>query len=191
MANYNQAPELSFQGQKDNGQFYKIPQELADIIFTKLGNSSAQLRIMLVLIGTKEGFNISDKWICERTGLLHPSYVNARKALVKRGWLIHKPAEGITVNLSAIYEENRGNTTLLQEESILECSNTTLPQGGNTTLPHGSNTTLPQRGNTTLHITDNTDNNTDKRTDRGLVSAPRRVESKAEMVARFKKEFGF
>ena len=122
MANFKQAPELKFTGQKPEGQYYAIPQSLADIIFNELGNSSAQLRIMMVLIGTKEGFKISEKWILDRTGLLHASYITARKALVKRGWLSHSEAEGITVNFDAILDEkNRGNTVLPQ------CSNTILP----------------------------------------------------------------
>lgn len=130
MANFRQAPELKFTGKKPEGQYYAIPQDLADIIFNKLGNSSAQLRIMIVLIGTKEGFKISEKWILDRTGLLHASYITARKALVKRGWLTHDESEGITVNFNTILDEkNRGNTV--------------LPQPGNTVLPQCSNTVLP------------------------------------------------
>lgn len=151
MANYNQAPELRFNGAKGGGQFYQVPQELADIIFKELGNASAQLRIMLVLLGTKEGFKISEKWILDRTGLLHASYIKARQALVNRGWITHEESKGITVNINAIY--NRGNTTIPQEEIKNSCSNTTLPHGGNTILPHCSNTTLPHRGNTTIPIT--------------------------------------
>ena len=167
MANYNQAPTLQHKGNKESGNnnFYKIPQELADIVFKELGNASAQLRIMLVLIGTKPGFKISDAWICERTGLLHASYINARKALVSRGWLTHEPSSGITVNFDAIYGKNRSNTILQNEK---ECSNTTLLQRSNTTLPHSSNTILPQCSNTTLPIINNIDNNTDNITDVGF-----------------------
>lgn len=184
MANYNQAPTLQFNGAKEQGNnFYMIPQELADIIFRELGNASAQLRIMLVLAGTKPGFQISDKWICERTGLLHPSYINARKALVSKGWLTHDPSRGITVNFNNIYGKDRGNTILQNEK---QCSNTTLPQGGNTTLLHPSNTTLPQRGNTTLHIINKIDKEIDKETNRKEI--PREEEfynrvSKREMMA--------
>ena len=122
MANFKQAPELKFTGQKPEGQYYAIPQSLADIIFNKLGNSSAQLRIMMVLIGTKQGFKISEKWILDRTGLLHASYIKARQELVKKGWLSHNEAAGITVNFDAILDEkNRGNMVLPQ------CSNTVLP----------------------------------------------------------------
>lgn len=130
MANFRQAPELKFTGQKPEGQYYAIPQDLADIIFNVLGNSSAQLRIMIVLIGTKAGFKISEKWILDRTGLLHASYIKARQELVKRGWLTHDESEGITVNFNAILDEkNRGNTV--------------LPQPGNTILPQCSNMVLP------------------------------------------------
>lgn len=130
MANFRQAPELKFTGQKPEGQYYAIPQDLADIIFNVLGNSSAQLRIMIVLIGTKEGFKISEKWILDRTGLLHASYIKARQELVKKGWLSHDETEGITVNFNTILsEKNRGNTVLPQR------SNTILPQCSNMVLP--------------------------------------------------------
>ena len=52
-----------------------------DIIFSTLGNSSAQLRIMIVLIGTKPGFGISEKWILDITGLTERSYERARDSL--------------------------------------------------------------------------------------------------------------
>lgn len=38
MANFKQAPELKFTGQKPEGQYYAIPQSLADIIFNELKN---------------------------------------------------------------------------------------------------------------------------------------------------------
>ena len=131
---------------------------------------------MMVLLGTKEGFNISDKWICERTGLQHPSYITARKALVKRGWLTHEAAKGITVNIKAIYAENSSNTTLPKEENE-NSGNTTLLDCSNTILPQGSNTTLPQCSNTILPITYNTDNKTNKETNRGLEFQPQAAES--------------
>ena len=137
MAHYEQAPMLYFNGSKtqDNttNQTYQIPQKLADIIFNTLGNASAQLRIMLVLCGTKEGFSISEKWILERTGLQHASYINARKSLVEKGWLTLINSQKLIVNYDIIY----GNTILPQE------SNTILPQESNTILPKNSNTTLP------------------------------------------------
>lgn len=155
MANLQQAPVLKFNGEKDNGNFYKLPQNLMDIVFNELGNSSAQLRIMIVLLGTKpDAFSISDKWICDRTGLLHPSYINARKALINRGWLTLNKGE-LIVNINNIYNENRSNTTLPDEENSR--SNMVLPERSNTILPHCSNTVLPI-----------IDNRIDNKTDKGL-----------------------
>ena len=151
MPNYNQAPELKHNGvkkQKDT-QFYQIPQDLADIIFNELGNSSAQLRIMMVLIGTKEGFKVSEQWMLDRTGLQHASYINARRALVNRGWLSLDAASSITVNYDVIRPKKQ------QDENEKSRSNMVLPQP--------SNMVLPQRSNTTLPITDKeTDNKIDK-----------------------------
>ena len=71
------APSLQFRSEKDQdnktNQVYMIPQRLADIIFNVLGNSSAQIKIMMVLCGTKEDFFISTKWMTKRTGLSQQS----------------------------------------------------------------------------------------------------------------------
>ena len=142
MPNYNQAPELKHEGKKSqDNKFYQIPQSLADIIFNELGNSSAQLRIMLVLIGTKEGFKVSEQWILDRTGLQHASYITARKALIARGWLSLDNAKSITVNFNNIYPKEK--------------SNMVLPQPSNMVLPQCSNTILPITDNETNKETDN------------------------------------
>lgn len=102
-----QAPILKFNGNKERGEanFYKLPQECADIVFNVLGNASAQLRVMMVLIGTKPGFGISQEWLLKRTGLSEKSYINARKELVKRGWIKHIDGEEITVDFDKIYSD--------------------------------------------------------------------------------------
>lgn len=56
-------------------------------IFNVLGNSSAQIRLMCYLIGTKDGFDLNSKEIQKRTGLNHASYLRARKGLEERGWI--------------------------------------------------------------------------------------------------------
>ena len=102
------APILAHNGNKQREEiepYYQIPQALADAIFSVLGNSSAQLRIMLVLIGTKPGFGVSQKWILQRTGLKEKSYIEARKALVARGWLTHTEYDSIIVNINKIYSD--------------------------------------------------------------------------------------
>lgn len=108
-----QAPSLHFNGEKEQDntthQSAIRPQKLEDILFRELGNSSAQLRIMLVLTGTKEGFFISEKWMCERTGLVHSSYSRALKTLVDRGWVSHVAYSTITVNFDKIYEDGKKN----------------------------------------------------------------------------------
>lgn len=97
------APVLKHKGDKKLGvQYYALSQQLMDIIFKNLGNASAQLRVMIVLIGTKPDFSISQQWILDRTGLDERSYVRARKALVDRGWITHNPCESITVNFDVI-----------------------------------------------------------------------------------------
>ena len=84
-----------------------IPQRLGDIIFNVLGDSSAQIRIMMVLCGTKEDFFISAKWIHKRTGLSQQSYSAALKKLVERGWLKHVNYQHIWINFDKIYEDGR------------------------------------------------------------------------------------
>lgn len=139
MPNLKQAPTLVHEGKKHDEQFYALPQNLMDIIFTELKDKSAQLRIMIVLIGTKPGFKVSEQWILDRTGLQHASYITARKKLVEMGWLKLDAATTITVNIDAIYAKGRSNTVLPQKQS----SNTVLPNESNTVLQERSNTVLP------------------------------------------------
>lgn len=107
MANYRQAPELEHNGDKNlkkDKYFYQYPMALADIVFRELGNSSAQLRIMLVLIGTAPGFKVSEQWILDRTGLVQSSYSRARTALIEKGWITLDEAKTIAVNFNEIYK---------------------------------------------------------------------------------------
>ena len=106
----NLAPVLKHKGEKvisadkekNTMPFYYLPQDLMDELFSQLQDKSAQLRLMIVLIGTKPGFSISESWICQRTGLKRQSYERARAALVEAGYLDHKQAKYITVNLDKI-----------------------------------------------------------------------------------------
>ena len=105
------APSLHFNGAKDQDnkttQIYMIPQRLADIIFNLLGRAPAQIKIMMVLCGTKEEFFISNKWMTKRTGLSQQSYSEALRKLVKRGWVSHRNYQTIRVNFDKIYEDGR------------------------------------------------------------------------------------
>ena len=105
------APSLHFNGAKDQdnktNQIYMIPQRLADIIFNLLGRAPAQIKIMMVLCGTKEEFFISNKWMTKRTGLSQQSYSAALRKLVERGWVSHRNYQTIRVNFDKIYEDGR------------------------------------------------------------------------------------
>lgn len=78
---------LQHNGEKIDGVFWQLPQDLMTIIFNTLGNSSAQIRLMCYLIGTKDNFDLNSKEIQKRTGLNHASYLRARKGLEERGWI--------------------------------------------------------------------------------------------------------
>ena len=125
------APSLHFYGAKDQdnktNQVYMIPQRLADIIFNVLGNSSAQIKIMMVLCGTKEGFFISGKWMRGRTGLSPQSYSAALKKLVQRGWVNHRNYQTIRVNFDKIYEDGREYDKNMQDAHSTSDSSRSMP----------------------------------------------------------------
>ena len=102
--NRNQAPQLIFNGDKFNTSkgFYQIPQELADIIFNTFSRKPALIRLMLVLTGTEPGFFLSEKWVMERTGLAHKTYLDLRKQLEDIGWLTCNEGK-VIVNFDTIY----------------------------------------------------------------------------------------
>lgn len=108
MPNYNQAPILKFDKPKEKGNnYYELPQKLMDKIFDEIGTSSAQLRIMVVLIGTKPGFGVSEQWMLDRTKMSHSSYMKARKQLIDKGWITlekdeEKNSNNIIVNFKTI-----------------------------------------------------------------------------------------
>ena len=91
MPNYKQAPKLYHNKSSFNSKnYYNLPQELMDYIFQQLdGKCGNQIKLMTVLLGTlgDGSFGVSEKWICDRTGMVQQTYSTARKALVERGWV--------------------------------------------------------------------------------------------------------
>lgn len=91
MPNYKQAPKLYHNKSSFNSKnYYNLPQELMDCVFQQLdGKCGNQIKLMTVLLGTlgDGSFGVSEKWICERTGMVQQTYSTARKALVERGWV--------------------------------------------------------------------------------------------------------
>ena len=121
MANFKQAPKLYHTGKKHNTIFYQLPQDLMDIVFTKLdGKCGNQIKLMCVLLGTQGNgsFGVSEKWICDRTGMVQQTYNKARKALIDKGWL--KLEDGkLFVLISSIYAD--GTISKCAEGTISEC----------------------------------------------------------------------
>lgn len=91
MPNYKQAPKLYHnKSHFYDKNFYQLPQDLMDCVFQQLdGKCGNQIKLMVVLLGTlgNGSFGVSEKWICDRTGMNQPCYNRARKALVEKGWI--------------------------------------------------------------------------------------------------------
>lgn len=94
------APKLKFNKPKSqDGITYMLPQETVDKIFSKIdGQKGNAIKLMVVLLGTKEGFAPSVKWLCDRTGMQRNSYYRARDYLIELG-LIKVDDDKIIVNI--------------------------------------------------------------------------------------------
>lgn len=122
MANLKQAPKLYHTGKKHQGNFYQLPQDLMDIVFNKIdGKCGNQIKLMCVLLGTQGNgtFGVSEKWICERTGMVQQTYNKARKALIDRGWLKQEDGK-LFVLISFIYAEGTTSEYSAQSEIVSE-----------------------------------------------------------------------
>lgn len=92
MANYNQAPKLVHKGDKNSSckNIIMIPNDLLQIIFNKLsGKQGNVIKLIIYLIGTigDGSFSISEKHVCEATGMLKTAYIEARKTLKDLNWI--------------------------------------------------------------------------------------------------------
>ena len=127
MANLRQAPKLYHTGKKHQGNFYQLPQDLMDIVFDKLdGKCGNQIKLMCVLLGTQGNgtFGVSEKWICDRTGMVQQTYNKARKALIDRGWLKQEDGK-LFVLISFIYAEGTTSDCVENKATISEFEGTT------------------------------------------------------------------
>ena len=148
MPNYKQAPKLYHDKQKyKNINYYNLPQHLMDCIFQKLdGKCGNQIKLMTVLLGTlgDGSFGVSEKWVCDRTGMIQQTYNTARKALIERGWIYLKDGElyvlpDIIINGFPPYkndpnltdEENKRKQKELREATISNCVNAIKKQRPN------------------------------------------------------------
>lgn len=81
---FKSAPQLKHDIDKNafntHGNFYMFSQDVMDKVYEKLGTSSAQMRVLQVLIGTKPGFALTNKWLQDRTKL---NKSNLHRTIVK------------------------------------------------------------------------------------------------------------
>lgn len=108
MANTKQAPILHHGSSKQQvlvdtkSNFYQVPQSLADIIFKQFPRDISVIKLMIVLIGTKDGFGLSKKWVMDRTQMTEKTYYQARQKLIDIGWLELSENNILTINYDAI-----------------------------------------------------------------------------------------
>ena len=110
MESYSQAPMLKHNGKKDQsphnwGKAIRT-HDLETAIFRCLGQKDyAMAKVMLFLTGNGEGFKVAEKTILERCNISESGYKNARKKLIEKGWITHKPSDFIQVNYSKIFTD--------------------------------------------------------------------------------------
>lgn len=113
MANqtFRTAPRLYFSEPKDDrcgsDNFYMLPQELMTAVMSGItGNCLNQLKLMILLLGTKEGFALSEDFVLKKLRITQQAYLKARKALVEKNWItIQKKPHQIIVHIDQIWED--------------------------------------------------------------------------------------
>lgn len=105
------APTLRFTEPKDDrcgsDNFYMLPQELMTAVMAGIrGNCLNQLKLMILLLGTKEGFMLSEEFVLQKLKISQQAYLKARKALIDKQWLIlEKKPHILWVNLDKVWED--------------------------------------------------------------------------------------
>ena len=125
MPNHNQAPILTYRGDKmmsnNIAGFAQRSHDLEKAIMTGLGSQeTAQLKIMFALTGNAEGFACAESTILDRTGLAHATYINNRRKLIEKGWIELKDKK-LYVNIDKILNLNTSisndlNTSIKNED---------------------------------------------------------------------------
>lgn len=114
MPNYNQAPAIKYNGEKNRdpkkwGKAIRT-HELETAIMNGLGaRDMGMLKIMLFLTGNAEGFRVAEKTIMERCNLSKSGYYTARDKLEKMGWLKCEDGQ-IVVNYDKIYLKKQSSS---------------------------------------------------------------------------------
>lgn len=93
-----------------------------DSVFNQLnGKQGNQIKLMSVLLGTAGdgSFAVSEKWICDRTGMDQSNYSRARKALIDRGWLRLENGK-LYVNFIAFYKPADHSADMSSEQGTCD-----------------------------------------------------------------------
>mgnify|MGYP004464459647 CR=1 FL=1 len=111
-------PRLYHMGEKSrdmkpdgNYKFYSIvPQDLMDAVFTTLTNEDGNLIKLTYTLAAQKGdgnFLVTNKWVCEHTGMSVDEYLDAKKKLLHMGWLKHtgKDSKDVYLDFNAIYDD--------------------------------------------------------------------------------------
>ena len=115
MGVFIQAPILRANGEKNRDKKWGMAMRtnhLESIIFNGLtGKEGAQLKLILFLTGNADNgsFAVPEATVMSRCGMSETTYKSARKKLIEKGWIIHKPSENgqqgeIIVDYDAIYK---------------------------------------------------------------------------------------
>lgn len=105
--NFRQAPTLYIEGYKGKKDFYVLPGDIMDIIFNELdGKNGNALKLMVVLIGTQNGWKLTEKYIESRTGMAKQNYHRAMKTLQELEF-VYIGEKSVTVNLDRIRSKYR------------------------------------------------------------------------------------
>ena len=111
------APKIKADGDKFDGhkagepgyEFCQIPNRLLSYVMRNIdGNSGNRLKLMIILMGCGEGFEIHEKTILTRTGMSQSSYSQARDWLDKNYFITYKKScknASIKVNYAFLWGE--------------------------------------------------------------------------------------
>jgi len=103
------APALYIKGQKwkqQNEQRISVADRLLVAIGNKKGLTANDRLLLILFIGQTDDptrpFHPSEKWVRERTGMSHDTYLERRKNLIAKGIIEIKEYESITINLDSL-----------------------------------------------------------------------------------------
>lgn len=108
---YRQAPELRFtRGKLKNSKspsYFGWEPEIWKAVNKELsGKEGNCIKLINILLGTAEGFKVSQKWICEMAGLSKDGYYKARKKLEEKKMLIYdETANTITIDTKGMLDK--------------------------------------------------------------------------------------